>query len=51
MDYLPNIDAVEYFAVQILPRIRERHPELSFLIVGRNPIRRVRKLEGSQASL
>jgi len=44
MDYLPNIDAVEYFAVQILPRIRERHPELSFLIVGRNPIRRVRKL-------
>jgi sugar transferase (PEP-CTERM/EpsH1 system associated) len=44
MDYLPNIDAVEYFAEEILPRIRERHPELSFLIVGRNPTRRVRKL-------
>jgi len=44
MDYLPNVDAVEYFALEILPRIRKRHPELSFLIVGRNPTRRVRKL-------
>jgi len=44
MDYLPNIDAVEYFAEEILPRIRESHPELKFLIVGRNPTRRVRKL-------
>ena len=44
MDYLPNIDAVEYFAEEILPRIRERHPEMSFLIVGRNPTKRVRKL-------
>jgi sugar transferase (PEP-CTERM/EpsH1 system associated) len=44
MDYLPNIDAVEFFAEEILPRIREHHPELSFLIVGRNPTKRVRKL-------
>lgn len=44
MDYLPNIDAVEYFVEAILPRIRERHPELNFLIVGRNPTKRVRKL-------
>jgi sugar transferase (PEP-CTERM/EpsH1 system associated) len=44
MDYLPNIDAVEYFAEEILPRIRESHPELKFLIVGRNPTRRVCKL-------
>jgi sugar transferase (PEP-CTERM/EpsH1 system associated) len=44
MDYLPNIDAVEYFAEEILPRILERHPKLKFVIVGRNPTRRVRKL-------
>jgi sugar transferase (PEP-CTERM/EpsH1 system associated) len=44
MDYLPNVDAVAYFAEEILPRIRERHPELSFLIVGRNPSNRVHKL-------
>ena len=44
MDYLPNIDAVEYFAEKILPRIRKSHPELKFLIAGRHPARRVRKL-------
>ena len=44
MDYLPNVDAVEYFVEDILPRVRERHPELKFVIVGRNPTRRVRKL-------
>jgi len=44
MDYLPNIDAVEYFAEEILPRIRKRHPELNFVIAGRSPAGRVRKL-------
>jgi sugar transferase (PEP-CTERM/EpsH1 system associated) len=44
MDYLPNIDAVEYFAEDILPHVHERHPELKFVIAGRNPTRRVRKL-------
>jgi sugar transferase (PEP-CTERM/EpsH1 system associated) len=44
MDYRPNVDAVEYFAEEILPRIRVSHPELKFLIVGRNPTRRVCKL-------
>jgi sugar transferase (PEP-CTERM/EpsH1 system associated) len=46
MDYLPNVDAVEYFAKDILPLIRENHPELKFVVVGRNPARRVRKLTG-----
>ncbi len=46
MDYLPNIDAAEYFVKDILPRIRERHPELKFVVVGRDPVRRVRKLAG-----
>jgi sugar transferase (PEP-CTERM/EpsH1 system associated) len=44
MDYLPNIDAAEYFAEDILPRVHERHPELKFVIAGRSPTRRVRKL-------
>jgi sugar transferase (PEP-CTERM/EpsH1 system associated) len=48
MDYLPNVDAVEYFAQEILPRVRERHPELKFVIVGRDPARRVRKLKRTQ---
>lgn len=44
MDYLPNIDAVEHFAKDILPLIHKRHPELNFVIGGRNPSRKVRKL-------
>jgi sugar transferase (PEP-CTERM/EpsH1 system associated) len=45
MDYLPNVDAVEYFAKDILPRVHERHPNLKFVIAGRDPVRRVRKLK------
>jgi sugar transferase (PEP-CTERM/EpsH1 system associated) len=45
MDYLPNVDAVEYFAEDILPRVREQHPELKFVIAGRDPARRVRRLK------
>jgi len=44
MDYLPNVDAVEYFAQDIFPRVRDRHPELKFVVAGRDPSRRVRKL-------
>ena len=44
MDYLPNVDAVEYFAEEILPLILKRYPELKFVVAGRNPTHRVRKL-------
>jgi sugar transferase (PEP-CTERM/EpsH1 system associated) len=36
MDWLPNQDAVRYFASEILPRIRSAVPA-TFTIVGRNP--------------
>ncbi len=44
MNYRPNIDAVVYFSEQVLPRVRARHPELRFVVVGRDPVRAVRKL-------
>jgi polysaccharide biosynthesis protein PslH len=44
MDYLPNVDAVVHFAEELLPRIRKTHGELKFVIVGRDPTSRVRKL-------
>ena len=44
MDYHPNIDAVTYFAEEILPLLRVTHPELRFLIVGRDPTAQVRRL-------
>ena len=44
MDYWPNIDAVTWFAQQMLPALRARHPQLRFHIVGRNPTPAVQAL-------
>jgi polysaccharide biosynthesis protein PslH len=37
MDYRPNVEAVESFAREVLPIIRQSHPTAEFLIVGRQP--------------
>jgi sugar transferase (PEP-CTERM/EpsH1 system associated) len=44
MSYFPNQEAVIYFARQVLPRIRREIAGVRFLIVGRNPGRKVREL-------
>lgn len=44
MDYWPNIDAVHWFAKQVLPGIESRFPKLRFYIVGSNPAESVRQL-------
>ena len=44
MDYLPNADACEHFAREVLPRVRERFPSARFSIVGARPTARVRRL-------
>jgi sugar transferase (PEP-CTERM/EpsH1 system associated) len=44
MDYQPNIDAVTWFATEILPQVRARHPAARFAIVGRAPTIAVRAL-------
>jgi glycosyltransferase involved in cell wall biosynthesis len=44
MDYWPNVDAVRWFASDILPRVRARHPEVDFAIVGMRPTPEVLKL-------
>ena len=44
MGYLPNQMAVEFFAHRVFPSIRKKVPNAHFLIVGRNPSRRVTKL-------
>ncbi|PZQ20482.1 MAG: TIGR03087 family PEP-CTERM/XrtA system glycosyltransferase [Sphingopyxis macrogoltabida] len=45
MDYRPNIDAVGWFAAEVWPQIRARHPQARFAIVGRAPTDEVRALE------
>lgn len=44
MDYLPNVDAVQFFCREVLPRIREQMPGVRFVIAGRNPTREVLRL-------
>ncbi|OIR07124.1 glycosyl transferases group 1 [mine drainage metagenome] len=46
MDYWPNIDAVVWFASEILPALRQRHPAVRFYIVGMNPAASVLALAG-----
>jgi glycosyltransferase involved in cell wall biosynthesis len=43
MDWLPNVDAVEYFLTEVLPLIREQIPGATFTIAGRSPDARVLK--------
>lgn len=37
MDWIPNIDAVNYFLDEIFPKINARRPETTLAIVGRTP--------------
>ena len=46
MDYWPNVDAVSWFAEEVLPVLRARHPGLRFYVVGMNPAAAVRELAG-----
>lgn len=46
MDYPPNVDAVVRAANGIMPLIRHRFPAASFHVVGRNPLEKVRALDG-----
>lgn len=46
MDYLPNVDAVTWFAREALPLLRRRVPAVRLSIVGRHPVAAVRALAG-----
>lgn len=44
MDYWPNIDAMTYFATEVLPLVRMRVPTTELIIVGQRPTTEVRRL-------
>ena len=44
MDYWPNVDAVQWFAAEVMPRLRARHQAPRFWIVGANPSEAVKRL-------
>jgi sugar transferase (PEP-CTERM/EpsH1 system associated) len=37
MDWLPNEDAIRYFVHEVLPIVRQRVPDVTLTVVGRNP--------------
>ena len=49
MDYWPNVDAVVWFARDVLPAIRSAQPAARFYVVGMNPDASVRALAGDAA--
>lgn len=49
MDYRPNIDAVLWFAQQVLPLIQSDRPDVRFQIVGMNPHPRLDALRDDPA--
>jgi polysaccharide biosynthesis protein PslH len=44
MDWVPNIDGVEFFCKDVWPQVLEKVPQAHFRIVGRDPHPRVKKL-------
>lgn len=51
MDWMPNIDAVQYFAEEIYPLIKKRRPNVRFAVVGRKPAESVKALTRKDSSI
>jgi glycosyltransferase involved in cell wall biosynthesis len=51
MDWMPNEDAIHYFAEQILPRIACEIPDVTLSVVGRNPSPSLRALAAANAHI
>jgi sugar transferase (PEP-CTERM/EpsH1 system associated) len=51
MDYAPNVDAVIYFVNDVLPAIRQRHPNVKFVIAGQRPIAKVQALASENVAV
>ncbi len=49
MDFRPNVDAVLWFAQEVLPLIRHESPETRFWVVGRDPHPRLAHLQKDPA--
>jgi sugar transferase (PEP-CTERM/EpsH1 system associated) len=44
MNYFPNVDAVRFFVLDVLPHVHDKLPKARFTIVGAHPTAEVRKL-------
>ncbi len=51
MDWLPNDDAIRYFMREVMPLIKQRVPDATLTVVGRNPAPALVELGKSDPSL
>ncbi|MEQ8783498.1 MAG: TIGR03087 family PEP-CTERM/XrtA system glycosyltransferase [Roseibium album] len=51
MDYWPNVDAVDWFAKEVLPAVLVHRPHAHFYIVGSNPSAKVRSLASAHVTV
>jgi glycosyltransferase involved in cell wall biosynthesis len=51
MDWMPNVDAVEFFCRELWPAVVQRVPGARFRIVGRNPAARVQRLASANVEV
>ena len=51
MDWMPNIDAALWFVREIFPGVRQRFPDTTLTIVGRNPAAQIKELARFHSSI
>jgi sugar transferase (PEP-CTERM/EpsH1 system associated) len=51
MDWLPNIDGIQWFVQEVLPVIRSQRPACTVAIAGRRPTREVEELAARDAGV
>lgn len=51
MDWMPNIDGVQWFVHDVLPIIRKRRPGCSLAIVGRKPSAEIESLKAADPTI
>lgn len=51
MDWMPNVDGIQWFVREVLPLIRKKRSGVSLAIVGRNPPPEIRMFAQSEAGV
>ena len=51
MDWMPNIDGITWFADEIWPDVKKKHPDATLTIVGRRPVPKVKELGDRDSSI
>ncbi|MEN6536793.1 MAG: glycosyltransferase family 4 protein [Bryobacteraceae bacterium] len=51
MDWLPNVDGIQYFVREILPLIRRKRPGCTVAVVGRSPLKQIVELSEKDSGI